>query len=163
MKEPPTTRQTVFTRLLSLQLAALAVLLTSNAAFAPVAQAACPAQEEAGSWTNAYSQTNSVARVDLRFICQDRILDGKPFPPGPAWIVQVFGVCEPYDCDWEKTAARRLSTGHLYAIYDQGFAIRHVYARMSMFREGQLWVYTWTDFKEPRRPDYGVHNWFMRK
>jgi hypothetical protein len=31
---------------------------------------------------------------------------------------------------------------------------------MSQFRPGQLWVYTYTDFTDPNRPDYDVHNWF---
>jgi len=146
-----------------LQSLALLLLLVGSVVFQQPAHAACPVQEEAGSWVNAWSKANSVARVELSFICQDQIKDGRPYPPGPAWIVQVFGRCEPYDCDWNETAADRLATGHLYAIYDQGFAIRHVYAQMSKFRRDQLWVYTWTDFKDPNRPDYGVHDWFVRK
>lgn len=127
------------------------------------AEAACPVQEEAGSWVNEWKEANSLAAIDLSFICQDQIRDGRPYPDGPAWIAQVWGRCEPFNCDWGKTAARRLATGHIYAIYDQGFAIRFVYAKMSKYRKGQLWVYTWTDFKDPQRQDYGVHDWFVRK
>lgn len=141
----------------------IAGILLALFSYAAPARADCPLQPEAGSWVNAWSQANSLAGIEFNFICQDQIKDGRPYPPGPAWIVQVFGRCEPYNCDWKQTAATRLSTGHLYAIYDQGFAIRHVYARMSKFRDGQLWVYTWTDFKDPKRQDYGVHDWFKRK
>jgi hypothetical protein len=54
------------------------------------------------------------------------------------------------------------SSGHIYAYYDQGFARRHVWAKMSQYRPGQLWVYTYTDFTDPNRPDYDVHNWFRK-
>jgi hypothetical protein len=47
--------------------------------------------------------------------------------------------------------AQRLTSGHVYAFYNQGFAKRHVWARMSAYRPGQLWVYTWTDFTDPVR------------
>lgn len=142
---------------------AIALLCLLGWALPQTALAACPEQPEAGSWVNAFSSANSLARIELGFFCQDQIKDGRPYPPGPEWIVQVFGRCEPADCDWQKTAARRLSTGHIYAIYDQGFAIRFVYAKLSKFRRDQLWVYTWTDFKDPERKDYGVHDWFVKK
>lgn len=141
----------------------LLITLLLALAWPQPAHAECPDQPEAGKWENAFSSANSLARIDLNFFCQDQIKGGRPYPPGPEWIVQVFGRCEPLNCDWQQTAARRLSTGHIYAIYDQGFAIRFVYARMSKFRRDQLWVYTWTDFKDPERPDYGVHDWFVRK
>lgn len=141
----------------------IAAFIATAAAAPGTAQAACPVQEEAGSWANEWSEANSLARIDLNFICQDQIKGGRPYPPGPEWIVRVWGRCEPFDCDWSRTAARRLATGHIYAIYDQGFAIRHVYAKMSKYRDGLLWVYTWTDFKDPERPDYGVHDWFKRR
>lgn len=145
------------------QLALAVLLLAGNVAFQQSAHAACAVQEEAGSWVNVDPTSNSLTRIELSFICQDQIKDGRPYPPGPSWIVQIFGQCQPVDCDWRKTAARRLSTGHLYVIYDQGFAIRHVYAQISRYRRDKLWVYTWTDFKDPARPDYGVHDWFGRQ
>lgn len=151
------------TRTLLAPLLALVLLLAAGVAFQSSAEAACPTQPEAGRWKNVYSGSNSLARIDLRFICQDQIANGQPYPPGPEWFVQVHGRCEPFDCDWEQTAARRLSTGHIYAIYDQGFAIRYVYAQISKFREDKLWVYTWTDFKDSSRQDYGVHDWFERR
>jgi hypothetical protein len=62
--------------------------------------------------------------------------------------------------DWGEVGAQRLSSGHIYAVYDQGFARRYVYAKMSQYRPGQLWVYTWTDFTDP---DYELQNWFVRQ
>ena len=125
-------------------------------------EALCAAQEEDGSWTNTDPNTRSLTRIQLRFVCQDQILNGQPYPPGPPWYTHVFGKCSPTDCDWGEVGAQRLSSGHIYAYYDQGFAKRHVWARMSQFRPGQLWVYTFTDFTDPNRPDYDVHNWFRR-
>lgn len=127
------------------------------------AHALCLAQPEDGSWINSDPQTRSLTRIELRFNCQDQILNGQPYPPGPPWRVHIWGSCSPQDCDWGQADAERLSTNHIYAFYDQGFARRHVYARMSQYRPGQLWVYTYTDFTDPNRPDYDVHNWFVRE
>lgn len=55
-------------------------------------------------------------------MCQDQIDNGQPYPPGPPWYMRIFGKCHPTDCDWGQVGAQRLSTGHIYATYDQGFA-----------------------------------------
>jgi hypothetical protein len=128
----------------------------------PVA-AQCLVQPENGNWINTDPNTRSLTRIQVRFTCQDQILNGEPYPPGPPWHVHVFGRCHPTDCDWGEVGAQRLSTGHIYAFYDQGFAKRYVWARMSQYRPGQLWVYTWTNFVDPARQDYGAHNWFRRQ
>jgi len=122
--------------------------------------ALCAAQPENGSWVNTDANTRSLTRIELRFNCQDVILNGQPFPPGPPWRVHVFGACSPNDCDWSEVEAERLGSDHIYAFYDQGFAKRHVYAKMSEFRPGQLWVYTYNDFVDPNREDYESQNWF---
>lgn len=137
---------------------ALAGLLAPEAA-----SALCAAQEEDGSWVNTDPNTNSLTRIQLRFVCQDVILNGELHPPGPPWYTHVFGACVPSDCDWGEVGAERISQGHVYAFYDMGYAKRYVYAKMSMYRPGQLWVWTYTNFKDPNRDDYGVHNWFRRE
>ncbi len=140
-----------------------ALLVAAPVAGLPgVARAQCLVQQEAGNWRNADAATPSITRIQLRFTCQDQILNGQPYPPGPPWHIHLFGKCHPTDCDWGEVGAERLSSGHIYGFYDQGFARRYVYARMSQYRPGQLWVWTWTDFADPNRADYGVHNWFVR-
>lgn len=126
------------------------------------ADASCLAQPEDGTWTNTDPATRSITRAVLRFTCQDQVLNGQLYPPGPPWHIHLWGKCSPSDCDWGETGATRLSTQHIYGRYDQGFAKRYVYARMSQYRPGQLWIYVWTDFTDPNRPDYGVHNWFRK-
>ncbi|MCH7840686.1 MAG: hypothetical protein IID38_10695 [Planctomycetes bacterium] len=138
------------------------VLLSAGVVSQP-AYALCAAQPEDGRRENADPQTRSLTRIQLRFVCQDQILNGQLYPPGPPWYVHIFGKCSPSDCDWDEVWAQRLSSGHIYTFYDQGFARRHFYARMSQYRPGQLWVYTWTNFTNPNRRDYGVHNWFRRE
>lgn len=125
--------------------------------------ALCVQQQEEGNWRNADSNTNSQTRIQLRFVCQDQILNGQPYPPGPPWYVHLYGRCHPTDCDWGEVGAQRLSNGFIYAEYNQGFAKRYVYAKMSQYRPGQLWVYTWTDFTDPNRQDYATNNWFVRQ
>ena len=123
----------------------------------------CVQPEEEGNWVNADPDTRSLTRINLRFVCQDQILNGQLYPPGPPWYVHIWGKCHPTDCDWGEVGGQRLESGHIFAIYRQGFATRYVYAKMSKYRAGQLWVYTWTNFTDPHRPDYGVHNWFRRQ
>lgn len=143
---------------------AVFALMAFVIAFAPnPAQTSCILPQEQGTWRNADPNTRSLTRIELRFVCQDVILNGEPYPPGPPWYVHLWGKCHPSDCDWGEVGARQLDSGHIFAYYDQGFAKRYVYAKMSMYRPGQLWVYTWTDFTDPGRPDYGVHNWFIRE
>jgi len=140
----------------------LTVAATPRRTTSSVATVLCQTPQEAGNWTNTDPNTRSLTRIDLRFVCQDQILNGQLYPPGPAWFTHVFGKCHPTDCDWMEVGAQRLEAGHVFAFYDQGFARRYVYARMSQYRPGQLWVYTYTDFVDPNRPDYDVHNWFTR-
>ncbi len=123
----------------------------------------CMVPTEVGQWVNADANTRSLTRVEIRFVCQDQVLNGQPYPPGPPFYVHVWGKCHPTDCDWGEVGAQQLGLGHIFAFYNQGFAKRYVWAKMSQYRPGQLWVYTWTDFTDPKRPDYGVHNWFKRQ
>lgn len=127
------------------------------------AEASCSTPPEQGNWINTDPNTRSITRIQLRFVCQDQILNGQPYPPGPPWYMHIYGKCYPTDCDWGEVGARRLDTGHIYAVYDQGFAKRYVYARMSQYRPGQLWVYMRTDFVDPNRADYETQNWFSRQ
>lgn len=142
----------------------LTILIIS--AFAPQAEALCVLPEEQGSWENADPNTRSLTRAELRFTCQDVILNGEPYPPGPPWHVHLWGKCHPTDCDWNEVGARSVTIGtrtYIYAFYDQGFAKRYVYADMSLYRPGQLWIWMWTDFTDPSRPDYESQNWFVRR
>lgn len=127
------------------------------------ANALCAQQPEEGVWRNADPNTRSITRVDLRFVCQDQILNGEPYPPGPPWYMHLFGKCHPTDCDWGEVGAQRLGSGHIYTVYRQGFATRYVYAKMSQYRPGQLWVYIYTDFADPGRADYTSQDWFVRQ
>jgi hypothetical protein len=123
----------------------------------------CLAQQEDGKWRNADPNTRSLTRIELDFTCQDQILNGEPYPPGPPWHTHVWGKCHPSDCDWGNVGGERLSNDKIYSRYNQGYARRYVYSKMSQYRPGQLWVYTWTDFSSNSRQDYGSHNWFVRE
>ena len=130
------------------------------------AKAQCIAQQEVGSWVNADPNTRSLTRADLRFTCQDQVLNGEPYPPGPPWHMHLWGKCSPTDCDWSEIGAESVTIGsrtYVHAIYHQGFATRYVYADMSLYRPGQLWIWMWTDFADSGRADYESQNWFIRR
>jgi len=140
----------------------LSLLVVSGLMVTPPARGLCAAQEEDGSWRNIDPNTRSLTRVDLRFVCQDQILNGQPYPPGPPWYIHIWGKCHPSDCDWGEVGAARLSSDFIYTEIDHGFAKRYVYARMSRVYPDRLWVWMWTDFRDPDRPDYSSSNYFVR-
>lgn len=130
------------------------------------AHALCAQQLEDGDWANSDSSTRSLTKAELRFTCQDQVLNGELYPPGPPWHIHLWGACSPSDCDWTEIGAENVTIGdrtYVHAVYRQGFATRYVYADMSLYRPGQLWVWMWTDFTNPTRPDYESQNWFTRQ
>jgi hypothetical protein len=126
------------------------------------AYASCLEPREVGQWTTVTPETRSLVSIDLRFICQDHILHGAPYPPGPEWYVHAVGRCVPVDCDWHEVGAQRLATTLILAVFEQGAARKYVYLRLSQSRPDLLWAYIYTDFKDPTRSSYGVYDWFRR-
>lgn len=123
--------------------------------------AACEGPAEIGTWVNDDKDTQSLTRIEVRFVCQDQMLDGEPYPPGLNWYTRVFGNCDDHECDWGEAAGRNLDA-YIFAFYDQGFARRAVWIRRSRLRPGRLWVFVWTKFADPTRRDYAVQGWFHR-
>src|ERR1700760_1365090 len=109
----------------------LCLALLGSALVVRPTHAACLEPRESGEWTNVAHDTRSVVSLEVRFVCQDRMLNGAPYPPGPEWFVHAVGRCEPVDCDWHEVGARRLATTHIYAVFEQGTARRYVYLRLS--------------------------------
>jgi hypothetical protein len=140
----------------------LCALLVGGLFLGSKAHAACLEPREAGQWTNLESHPRTLISLDLRFICQDRVLNGAPYPPGPAWYVHAVAKCQPIDCDWHEVGALRLATTHIVAVFDQGSARRYVYLRMSQSHPDLLWAWVYTDFKDPTRANYAVYDWFRR-
>ena len=132
-------------------------------AFPQPANALCTQPQEGGIWQNTDSQTRGITQIEIKFVCQDQILNGEPYPPDPPFYMHVYGKCSPSDCDWGEVGARELRSGHVYAEYDQGFAKRYVYAKMSQYRPGNLWLYIRNDFSDPGRDDYTSQDWFQRQ
>jgi hypothetical protein len=135
-----------------------------------LALAQCSAPFEQGKWINNDSATRGITRIEVTFSCNDQVLCGVDengkvtcSTPGAPFRLHLWGKCHPSDCDWNEVGAQRIPAGHIYAFYDQGFAKRYVYAKMSIYRPGQLWLYIWTDFTDPARPDYASNNWFRRE
>lgn len=120
---------------------------------------------EYGDWVNADPNAGGVARVELRDCQPVTVCNGNicRIVYDAGWTMHVFGKCSPTNCDWGWSKPEfRLSSGHIYGFYDQGFAKRYMYAMMSQYRPGQLWIYWRTDFVDPNRPDYEMQEWFQR-
>lgn len=125
----------------------------------------CAEQPEEGTWINSDPNTRGLTRTVLRFTCQDVILNGQPYPPGPPWHMRLWGACSPEDCDWGEVGAQSVTIGdrsYVHAVYHHGFATRYVYADISLYRPGQLWIWMWTTFADPSRADYESQAWFTR-
>lgn len=120
---------------------------------------------EYGDWVNADPNASGIARIELRDCQPVTTCSGGVCRTthDAGWTMRVFGKCSPTNCDWGwSPGAFRLSTGQIPGYYDQGFAKRYVYAKMSQYRPGQLWVYWRTDFTDPNRADYDKQEWFRR-
>ena len=98
---------------------ALAVIGLAMALWPKPAMELCIQPEEEGTWQNTDPDTRSLTRIELRFVCQDQIMNGQPNPPGPPWYVHVFGKCHPTDCNCGEVGDQEIGTGHIYAFYDQ--------------------------------------------
>ena len=72
----------------------LCLALLGSALVVRPTHAACLEPRESGEWTNVAHDTRSVVSLEVRFVCQDRMLNGAPYPPGPEWFVHAVGRCE---------------------------------------------------------------------
>jgi hypothetical protein len=128
------------------------------------ALALCVTPEEQGEWVNYNSNTRSITKINVRFQCQDQILNGQPYPPGFPYYLHLFGACHPTDCDWGEVGARRNSSGWIRTTINQGFATRDVWVKAyTGYPQDWLRVWIWTDFRDANRTDYASDDWFNRR
>ena len=144
---------------------AVALALLMLGAGAQRAEALCSSHPpEYGTWANASPSTAGIARIQLEDCASVTTCNGDTcsttFDAG--WSMRVWGKCSPTNCDWGWSAGAFPVSGMVYGYYDQGFAKRRVYAKMSAYRPGQLWVHWDTDFVDPSRADYSKDEWFVR-
>ncbi len=125
----------------------------------------CVAPFEEGNWKNIDTATGGITRIDVTFTCQDQVLNGQPYPPGAPFHLHLYGKCSPSDCDWGIADGNPVTIGTtawIRAYYDQGFAKRYVYIKPSVLYPGDLYMWMYTDFVDPGRPDYVLTNWFHK-
>jgi hypothetical protein len=125
----------------------------------------CVTPFEEGNWQNIDGATRGITKVNVTFNCQDVVLNGELYPPGPPFKIHMFGKCHPSDCDWGVADAHRVtigSTNWIRAYYDHSFARRYVYIKPSTLYPGKLFMWMYTDFSDAARPDYILRNWFYK-
>ncbi len=131
----------------------------------------CVPPFEQGSWTNIDPNTRGITHIQIDFSCHDVVLCGVDAngnvsctPPGPPFQVHMWGKCSPSDCDWGTVDGNTYrspdGTYWVYAFFNQGFAKRYVYVTASRLYPGDLYMWMYTDFTDPGRPDYSMINWF---
>jgi hypothetical protein len=140
--------------------AILLLLLGLSGLYAAPAMALCVTPAEVGSWHNVNPDTRGITRANIRFQCQDQILNGQPYPPGKPFYIRLFGKCHPTDCAWAEAGADSIAGGWKRGTLDQGFAVRTI--RFKTYPDGRLRVLIDTDFRDPARADYRMDEWLVR-
>ena len=141
-------------------IASLLFLLSLTGFYAAPAAALCVTPGEAGAWTNVDANTRGIVRANVRFQCQDQILNGQPYPPGEPFYIKLYGSCHPTACEWQEVGANSIAGGWLRGTIDQGFAKRDI--RFKRLADGRLRVIIYTDFRDPGRRDYRSDELFNR-
>lgn len=150
--------------ILAIVVLAIVGSITGLTLAASPAHALCMTPAEEGEWVNYDSGTRSITRINVRFQCQDQVLNGRPYPPGSPYYLHLFGACHPTDCDWGEAGAERdRNNGWIRTTIHHGFATRYVWVKAYRYY-GQDWlrVYIWTDFHDGRQ-DYASDDWFRRR
>lgn len=112
-----------------------------------------------GEWVNADPNARGIVQIELQDCLSVTTCSGdtRQIAYNAGWRMGVWDKCSPTNCDWGWSAPSFTTpSGRTYGFYGQGFARRKVYAKMSQYRPGQLWVYWETDFVDPNRP--GLHS-----
>jgi TolB protein len=55
------------------------------------AQALCAVNPFEGTWANSALQPVRISSATIEFVCQDQIINGEPYPPGPPYFVNITG------------------------------------------------------------------------
>ncbi|MCA9885161.1 MAG: hypothetical protein KC708_19425 [Anaerolineae bacterium] len=140
----------------------LTVVSALNLQAAITTQASCATPQEEGSWVNVDSNTRSITRAEIRFQCQDQILNGQAYPPGFPYYVHLYGSCHPQDCDWGEVGATRVNSW-IYTTLDHGFAKYYIWVKAYPSpTQTRLRVYIWTDFRASNRQDFASDDWFVQ-
>ena len=136
------------------------------------ARAQCVAPFEQGKWSNIDQATRGITRIEVGFSCNDQILCGVDergnvtcSDPGAPYHLHLWGKCSPSDCDWGTVDGHDHwvgATKWIYSYYDHGFAKRYVYIKPSQYLPGHLFLWMYTHFTDPNRPDYVFTGWYRK-
>ena len=131
------------------------------------AQALCVTPTEQGDWHNIDANTNSITRAVVTFNCSDQVLcdtDGHCTGGDSTFAVNLYGKCQPTDCDWGTVNASDQGDGWLLATYDFGFKTSYVWLKTyPYYGLNYLRVYTDNRFAPgDGRANYTTDEWFLQ-
>lgn len=121
--------------------------------------------KEIGKWKNIDPNTRGVTKADISFsigmigctpyslFCHNYLI----------FYAQLWGSCEPTDCDWGKVEAEYDTNGWLRTVSENWCNKKYVWAKVYTYNSVDfLRIYIWTDFIDPNRHDYAQNEWFIR-
>lgn len=120
----------------------------------------CSTPELEGEWIG-HPDRFILPELNIRFVCQDQIMNGEPYPPGPPFYIHAYGSCVPTNCNWGEVGAER-SGDWIVAVYEQGFATKTIWAKMSSVYPGELFVWMHVDYHD-ERTDRTNTGYFIRR
>ena len=118
-------------------------LAASLAFVGPTARARCDPPPHLGTWI-AHPTRGILARLEVRFLCQDAVINGVPHPIGAPHTLAVWVPCGADRCGWGEVTARFDGTGYA-ATYHEGHATHTLEVRASRVYPGELYVSLFVD------------------
>lgn len=137
-----------------------AILVCAFSVFIPTgyANALCAAQPWDGQWVHLWG-SSSLAELNIEQSCYDQILCGGNgcHSVGSDGYMHAFGHCSPTNCDWGRAHEKDEIGDWVLGIWDFGFKMSWVWAKMSSAYPDKLYVKTFNDYNDGRqdRWDYG--------
>ncbi len=128
------------------------------------ADALCAVSPEAGEWVDP-TGNHTLAELNITIGCADQRLcpvGGSCYYVGGGINMSALGHCSPSNCDWGEAHETHEIGSWILGIYDNGWKMTWVWAKMSPSYPDKLFVKVYTDYKDGRRDHWKYGNFIRR-